>query len=62
MSDLKKRLNIILLSLLGSNELVDKWWLSPNKHWNMRTPDEVLADDSKSVINYIAGQLNGDYS
>lgn len=62
MSDLKKRLNIILFSLLGSDELVNKWWTSPNKHWDMRTPEEVFEEDTNSVIDYLAGQLNGDYS
>jgi hypothetical protein len=62
MSDLKNRLNIILLSLLGSDELVNKWWSSPNKHWDMRTPEEVFEEDTNSVIDYLAGQLNGDYS
>ena len=59
---IKQRLNVFLFSLLGSHELVDRWWTLPNKHWDMRTPDDVLLTDSKSIINYIAAQLNGDYS
>lgn len=50
------------MSLLGSDELVNKWWISPNKHWDMRTPEEVFEEDTNSVIDYLAGQLNGDYS
>ena len=58
----KHKINIILLSLLGRQELVDKWWCSPNKRWEMKTPEEVFELDPRSVVSYIAGQLNGDYS
>lgn len=55
-------LNNILYSLLGSRELVIKWWDSPNRHWEFKTPNEVYKYDPESVSSYILGQLNGDYS
>ena len=51
----------ILYSLLGSNELVQKWWASPNKAFDEMTPYEMLDRDKDRVKNYLLGQLSGDY-
>ena len=43
-----ERLNELLLSLLGSKELADRWWHTPNKAFDMQTPaqaDIVLVSD-----------------
>jgi hypothetical protein len=55
-------LNTILFSLLGSNDLVRRWWESPNKAFDNLTPVEAYKTDKKLVINYILAQNNGDYS
>lgn len=34
-------INKYLFAMLGSTELVEKWWLSPNKNWNGETPLSV---------------------
>lgn len=46
-------LDEILLSLLGSRELVDNWWNSPNEHFKLDTPQQVWATDPKAVAAYI---------
>lgn len=56
------RCSSVLMSLLGSKELVDKWWLSPNRAFSEETPLKTLDNDPEKVVNYILGQLNGDYS
>jgi hypothetical protein len=57
----RKRCDCLLTALIGKNN-VDDWWNSPNKQWNMRTPNEQWAIDYTSVYNYLMNQLNGDYS
>ena len=52
----------ILYALLGSNELVQKWWSSPNKAFDDMTPNEMWDRDKDRVKNYLLAQLNGDYS
>ena len=54
--------NRILHALLGSNELVQKWWSSPNKAFDDMTPIEMWDRDKDRVKNYLLAQLNGDYS
>lgn len=50
------RLNEILLALLGSNELVDKWWNSYNKAFGMRAI-EMYNLDKQVVIKYLLDQI-----
>ena len=58
-----KNVNEILLSLLGSQELVERWWATPNKAFDLEIPDDLWHTDRRSeVYNYIVSQLNGDYS
>lgn len=54
--------NRILHALLGSNELVQKWWSSPNKAFDDITPIEMWNRDKDRVKDYLLAQLNGDYS
>ena len=37
----KEQLDLLVEGLVGK-ELVDKWWNSPNKHWDDKTPLEVF--------------------
>lgn len=53
----KSQLNKALYAMLGSEKLVVDWWSSPNKFWNLRTPDTVLESDPKSVQDYILSHL-----
>ena len=56
------RLNLVLLSLLGSHELVNQWWKSNNKAFDNETPENMFAKQPERVINYVKSQLSGDYS
>jgi hypothetical protein len=51
-------LNIWLLALLGSNHLVDKWWATPNKAFELDTPANVYSQYPEHVVNYIMRQLD----
>ena len=56
-----EKYNRILYSLLGSDELVQKWWSSPNKAFGDITPIEMLSRDETMIKNYLLAQLSGDY-
>lgn len=58
----KNRLNSLLFSLLGSDELVENWWDSPNKAFDMITPNEMMELNSDYVIQYILRQYNSEHS
>ena len=54
-------LNMCLKSMLGSQELVDKWYESPNRAFGMQTPLQMLEsgdEPRKTVYKYILAQLN----
>ena len=53
MSDAKEKLSGLLYPLLGSKNLVDQWWVSKNKAFDMKTPDEMLKLDLGRVIKYV---------
>ena len=50
------RLNEILMSLVGSPELVEKWWHSYNKAFGMQ-PLEMYNLDRRVVIKYLLDQV-----
>lgn len=55
-------LDELLLSLLGSQDLVDKWWNSDNTYFQGDTPEQVFRSNPQQVINYINQFCYGDYS
>jgi len=53
--------NSVLMSLLGSEELVDSWWQSPNIAMGMSTPSELWTKDEMGrdfVFTYIKNQVD----
>lgn len=48
-------LNQILLTMLGSTQLVDSWWKSPNKYWDSNTPETIYKTNPREVIDYVLG-------
>ena len=48
--------NLRLISMLGSNDLVDKWWISPNKAFDNKCPVDV---DNQDVIKYLMSHCFG---
>jgi hypothetical protein len=57
LSQLKSALDEALMALVGTPELVNAWWSSPNKAFDMQTPEEVYDVDPNKVRNYIVGAL-----
>lgn len=49
----KVELNDLLFTLLGSDDLVSRWWHTPNKNWDGRTPYSVWAENPLNVEQYI---------
>jgi uncharacterized protein (DUF2384 family) len=63
MDEFEIKINQILLSLLGSQELVQKWWSSPNKAFDNEIPDDLYHSDMHNVVvKYILAMSAGDYS
>jgi len=56
---MKNNLDSILLALLGSKELVLKWWNSPNRAFDGDTPQQLFDNQEtyKKVADYIYKQL-----
>lgn len=46
----RSELSTLLESLLGSKELADKWWYSPNKAFDMKRPIDT---DYNIVKDYL---------
>lgn len=47
-------INKILLSLLGSDQLVKAWWKSPNYAFDLKTPEILWQEgDQRKVVDYI---------
>ena len=63
---IRKDIDKMLFPLLGRVELVEDWWHSPNKAFNMQTPAGVYwsgEEGRHKVYNYVAGHaLGGEYS
>jgi hypothetical protein len=58
----KLRCDAILKACFGP-EIAANWWSSPNKAFNMLTPNEMWESVEWALVyNYLLGQLNGDYS
>ncbi len=58
----KVELNALLAELLGSEDLISRWWHSPNRHWDNRTPYDVWREQPKAVENYILSFCCGEHS
>lgn len=57
----KLQLNKILLALLGSQDLVSRWWESRNKAFDMKTPNELWeSGEQETIREYLIRQF--DYS
>jgi hypothetical protein len=52
-------LDDMLLAVLGSNELVNKWWSSPNRMFGYDTPEQAFRDRPNNVVMYISRMTNG---
>ena len=56
MNPLRKEVNEILLALLGSEELVQRWWVSDNVTFNLQPPQKVWDigyEGEQEVADYV---------
>lgn len=51
---LKRQVDAMLLAMLGSEELVMRWWHSQNFHFNLEKPYIVWETDPEAVWRYVA--------
>jgi hypothetical protein len=52
----KKRCNALLMAMLGSQALVEQWWVSPNRAFDMEQPVNV---NKNSVEQYLMNMAYG---
>ena len=55
---LKEAYHQLLMSLLGKEALVERWWVTKNKAFDMITPLEMYADDPERVKKYLKNQFS----
>jgi len=55
---LKEVYHELLMSLLGKEALVERWWVTKNKAFDMITPLEMYADDPERVKQYLKNQFS----
>ena len=50
---------LILKALLGTDEMVAKWWISPNKAFDGQLPDDLwhTSKGRNKVYNYLLDQM-----
>lgn len=55
----EEKANMILKALLGSDEAIARWWASPNKAFEMETPDDLWHTPSgrNKVYSYLLDQM-----
>lgn len=55
LEEMKERVNEMLLAMLGSEHLVQRWWDSQNWHFKLEKPYIVWESDPEAVYSYVAG-------
>jgi hypothetical protein len=55
---MKSKYDKLLMALLGKESLVERWWVSKNKAFDMKTPLEMYAEDAERVDRYIKDQFS----
>jgi hypothetical protein len=53
----KRKLNVCLFTMLGNDDLVNRWWESPNLAFENKTPNEVYEENEQQVIDYVLSYL-----
>jgi hypothetical protein len=56
---LKETYHNLLMSLLGKEALVERWWVSRNAAFDMKTPLDMYAEHPERVDQYIKDQFHG---
>jgi hypothetical protein len=58
----REELNQHLFALVGSDQLVQQWWVTPNRAWQGREPQEIWDHNPDEVVTYVMRFCYGDYS
>ena len=53
---------ILQLLFPDQPDLQKKWWTSPNKSFDNKTPEAMFEQDAARVATYLLSHLGGDYS
>lgn len=53
LESMKAKVDRVLLAMLGSEELVQRWWYSQNFHFNLEKPYIVWETDPMAVYKYV---------
>ena len=53
LESMKAKVDSMLLAMLGSELLVQRWWYSQNFHFNLEKPYIVWEVDPMSVYKYV---------
>ena len=53
----RRKLNVCLFAMLGNDDLVNRWWESPNLAFENKTPNEVYEKNEQQVIDYVLSYL-----
>jgi hypothetical protein len=56
--DLRLKCDALLIALLGK-EMAPKWWKSPNRAFDGKTPDIVFSIDPEEVYKYLTLHSGG---
>jgi len=43
----------LLMGLVGSTQLISVWWGSPNRAFDLKSPDEMWELDPERVVSYL---------
>jgi len=57
----RQQCDALLEAMIGRNSISD-WWQSPNRAFDMQTPDKVFDTSPDQVYNYLMQHAAGDYS
>lgn len=57
-SEMKSKYDRLLMALLGKEALVERWWVSKNKAFDMKTPLEMYAENANRVDQYLKDQFS----
>jgi len=47
----------MLFTMLGSDDLVNRWWENPNLAFENKTPNQMCEEDEQQVIDYVLSYL-----
>lgn len=57
---LRQRSEALLIAMVGSN-LAVKWWNTPNKAFDLKTPEYIWGDQHEKVYSYLIRCAEGDW-